>query len=61
MQLYCMCVGWSEASLQNWWLHRKVSSHFGEKDAQVFEHHVCWWSRPKIHVYDSRYIFVFKI
>jgi len=36
MWLSCTCVGWNEASLQNWRLHRTIIRHFGEKDTLRF-------------------------
>jgi len=30
------CVGWSEASLQNWRLYRTIATHFEEKDISRF-------------------------
>jgi len=33
MCLLCTCVGWSEASLRNWRLHRTITRQFGKKDA----------------------------
>jgi len=35
MWLSCMCVEWSEVSLQNRWLHWTIIRHFGKKVTQV--------------------------
>ena len=52
------CVGWSEASLQNWLLHRTITRHFGEKI------HWCFWtssvvmkSNRSIRILQMSYLF----